>query len=413
MPLLSTHIWSPQSDADKEIVARQLERLFAHYTFRSSRRCPAFLQYIVEHQLKGETQRLKERIIGAEVFGRNADYDTSADPVVRTTASEVRKRIAQYYQEPGHEHELRIELPLGSYAAEFHPPQDINNNVQPAEAASVPAAPAPAIPESRSIALGTTKGFRFSANVLTAVILAAIVVFALIGWSIVGRSSVTKRFWHPIVVSRNPVIVCLNTWDLTPLLQDSKAPLATLMGQAVDTNQWLPIDDAVAFSQLAGFLGTIRSDYHVQGARSTTLSDLMQAPSVLIGVFGNPWTQRLIEPLRFHFVREAGRSYIADRKNASQQYSIQDAGAAEGSTDYAIVARIFDPATGQMSFVVAGLDAAGTTTASQFVTTPRYMESLKNAVPAISDSNNIEALISVRVIDGKPGAPYVQAAEAW
>src|ERR1019366_3562142 len=62
---------------------------------------------------------LKERALGAEVFSRDPDYDTNADPVVRTTASEVRKRIAQYYHEPGHESDIRIELTSGSYTPEF------------------------------------------------------------------------------------------------------------------------------------------------------------------------------------------------------------------------------------------------------------------------------------------------------
>lgn len=410
MPLVTTPIWFPQSDADKEAVARQLEKLFAHHTFRSSRRCPAFLQYIVEHQLKGETQHLKERIIGAEVFGRNADYDTSADPVVRTTASEVRKRIAQYYQEPGHEEELRIELPLGSYAAEFHLPA---GNAHLAEQSPAPIR-ADHGQERNATLVKNTGNFGAYKKAIAATICAALAIGAVIFWAVEGRSSITKRFWNPVVVSHNPVLVCLNTWDLSPLLRDSKSPLAPVISQVVDSNQWLPINDAVAFSQLAGFLGTMRSGYLVQGARSTTLSDLMQAPSVLIGVFGNPWTQRVTDPLRFHFVREpAGTDYIEDRKTPGKRYSIEKGNAAEGAKDYAIVGRIYNPATGQVTFVVAGLDAAGTTAASEFVTTPRYMDSLKNALPAISSSNNVEALISVRVIDGRPGAPYVESAEAW
>jgi len=48
------------------------------------------------------------------VFGRRADYDTNQEAIIRISAAEIRKRIAQYYHEPGHETELRIELPLGS-----------------------------------------------------------------------------------------------------------------------------------------------------------------------------------------------------------------------------------------------------------------------------------------------------------
>ena len=76
---------------------------------------------MVEHSLAGSEESLRERIIGIEVFGRAADYDTAADPVVRLRAADVRKRLAQYYQsrksEPG---DWTIDIPTGSYKAHFH-----------------------------------------------------------------------------------------------------------------------------------------------------------------------------------------------------------------------------------------------------------------------------------------------------
>ena len=69
--------------------------------------------------LAGNSADLKERTLGVEVFGRPPDYDTNADPVVRFTAGEVRKRLAQYYQEEGDTSPLRVGIPLGSYAAEL------------------------------------------------------------------------------------------------------------------------------------------------------------------------------------------------------------------------------------------------------------------------------------------------------
>jgi hypothetical protein len=42
---------------------------------------------------------LKERTIAVDVFGGEPTYDPGADPVVRISAGEVRKRLAQYYQE--------------------------------------------------------------------------------------------------------------------------------------------------------------------------------------------------------------------------------------------------------------------------------------------------------------------------
>src|SRR5271163_831951 len=110
-------------------VREQLKRLLAHPLFTNSKRYPVLLAYTVEQALLGNASELKERTIGVEAFGRRPDYDVNLDPVVRTTAAEVRKRLSQYYYNADHAGELVIELPVGSYIPlfrELHP----NPNVQ-------------------------------------------------------------------------------------------------------------------------------------------------------------------------------------------------------------------------------------------------------------------------------------------
>ena len=58
-----------------------------------------------------------------DVFGRAPDYDTSADPVVRVRATEVRKRLSQYYGESANPDDVRFEMPSGAYHVEFHFPE--------------------------------------------------------------------------------------------------------------------------------------------------------------------------------------------------------------------------------------------------------------------------------------------------
>ena len=81
-------------------------------------------------------------MIGAEMFGRPIGYDTGSDSVVRVKASEVRKRLAQFYVEIKEKPAVRIELPSGSYVPKFRfeppertaPPQSElapSNTVQP------------------------------------------------------------------------------------------------------------------------------------------------------------------------------------------------------------------------------------------------------------------------------------------
>src|SRR3984885_12783499 len=101
------------------LVREQLNRLLAHPLFTNSKRYPVLLAYTVEQALLGNASELKERTIGVEAFGREPNYDVNLDPVVRTTAAEVRKRLIQYYYSPDHAKELIIELPVGSYAPLF------------------------------------------------------------------------------------------------------------------------------------------------------------------------------------------------------------------------------------------------------------------------------------------------------
>src|SRR5262249_20880119 len=54
---------------------------------------------VVEAYLEGSLDKVKERAIGREVFHRDPNYDTNQDSVVRTTAADLRKRLAQYYLE--------------------------------------------------------------------------------------------------------------------------------------------------------------------------------------------------------------------------------------------------------------------------------------------------------------------------
>ena len=103
-----------------EQIDKALEDVLAGSVFRSSRQCQALLRYIVEHSKAHREEMLRERVIGANVFGRAPDYDTGNDPVVRSRAAELRKRLAQHYMRAGAPNEaIRIEIPIGSYRAVF------------------------------------------------------------------------------------------------------------------------------------------------------------------------------------------------------------------------------------------------------------------------------------------------------
>ena len=102
------------------LVRYHLEEVITSHAFAGSKRAQDFLQLIVGHALAGQFDRLRERVIGAELFGRPIDYDTANDSVVRVKATDVRKKLAQYYLETEKEPAIRIELPSGSYVPRFN-----------------------------------------------------------------------------------------------------------------------------------------------------------------------------------------------------------------------------------------------------------------------------------------------------
>ncbi len=108
------------SEAHERAVRAELNRLLESSAFRTSKRCREFLEYIVQHTISGPNGSLKERSIGVELFQLPQDFDAGQHTIVRVTANEVRKKLAQHYlAENGSYHPVRIGLPPGSYSAEF------------------------------------------------------------------------------------------------------------------------------------------------------------------------------------------------------------------------------------------------------------------------------------------------------
>jgi hypothetical protein len=103
-----------------EEIRQHLDTILAGEEFCSSRRSSELLRHIVERALAGDVESLKERLLGMDIFHRRSDYDTSSDAIVRVTASDVRRRLANFYT--GHSVQpMRISLPLGSYLPDFIP----------------------------------------------------------------------------------------------------------------------------------------------------------------------------------------------------------------------------------------------------------------------------------------------------
>ncbi|WP_321477181.1 TPR end-of-group domain-containing protein [uncultured Paludibaculum sp.] len=100
-------------------VREALGRIVESAGFAGAGRLSSFLTYLVERTLGGETDRLKESVLGVEVFQRSTEYDPRTDPIVRVEARRLRSRLEEYYSAAGKDEEVRIELPKGGYVPTF------------------------------------------------------------------------------------------------------------------------------------------------------------------------------------------------------------------------------------------------------------------------------------------------------
>jgi hypothetical protein len=402
--------WTPSSEEDKVAVVQQLERLLQNPHFHKSKRFPVFLKFVVTEALAGRADNLKERTVGIEVFGKDPGYDTTDDPIVRVTAGEIRKRIAQYYQEPGHEHEIRVLLPPGSYAPQFCFPEEAKAaaNPQPLPLEAV-------LPQQPTTSV-VPKPVTSRRKLVAALVLLVAAVGAGLAWRALHPSAM-EQFWAPFVKSPDPVLFCIadQSQYSTISLRDAANPLhETTLNDHMIT---VIIDDISPLVNIAGLLQTYGRTYRVQGATATTLTDLRRSPSIFIGAYDNGWTLRLTAPLRFHFANNAEmtRFWIEDRNQPNKQNwllerSHQDTGTYK---DYAIVARLLDPNTDRFVVVAAGIARGGTVAAGEFLVDTHHLDELARQASKDWSHKNVEVVLETQVIDGRSGPPRIDEVYTW
>src|ERR1700761_2761864 len=118
---------SPEKDPRYQLV----ERILATPDFVRSPQISKFLSYICTATFENPGQNLSEQHIGVEVFGREPDYDSAADTIVRSHALRLRRRLEQYFQKAGRDEPLHLVIPRGSYTPVFLSAPEQRSHVQP------------------------------------------------------------------------------------------------------------------------------------------------------------------------------------------------------------------------------------------------------------------------------------------
>lgn len=406
-------------DAKQKLaVLAELEQIVSSHHFSQSRRYPAFLRFIVEAALRRETDLLRERVIGIEVFGREANYDTNADPIVRMTAAEVRKRIAQYYRETSRDDQIQIEVRAGSYVPIFilpghpKPAADVaqKNEAGPSSLPHVSGKQVEGNPleqSSRSVeAHGVSLALKRLYYVPVLFIMLAAGLTAV--WFLHRPKQPIDELWAPLFEPGQSVTICAGQPQIAQNLN---------LADSLARGDVLTREDVLALTDLVSFLQSKGHKFNLKMSPNTTLADLRVAPVVLVGGLNNQWTLRELSRLRFQMeyrqTESIGEFRIFDRQSpegrvwkiSSRQSSAQQA------QDYALIARFIDQETGQSTIIAAGLGGPGTDAAVEYLT---HNEQLQTLIHALTPAKrNFEAVLGSSVVKGNQGQPQLLAVESW
>lgn len=439
-PELAGGVLASQLDVvQRQAIHALLQRIMASPPFRSSRRSQTFLAFIVDKTLDGHSGALKERSIGVEAFGRAFDYETADDAIVRISANDVRKRLAQYEVIAGTTDEWRITLPAGSYVPEFHRLGELPASLPATPEAAGAEHPQPPAPSTGPAAAPDSSRFHWlrsgrarRAPVWVACAALGVAVAASVLWSFWPRSPL-KEFWLPVLNSTSPAIITIGQSTVYLLSEkvhgqyDSALSPETELGPHVAqfgsnlvpgseiipvTDLYTGVNDAIALSRLAEMFAHFGKPVNIRLGSETSFSDLRDTPAILLG-FNNRWNRDIASELRFTFARRNEKKVMLDHTPPGHYWTVEVDPGGHSRVDYALVSRVFNSSTGQLVVQAGGLGTFGTRAAGEFLTSVASWNGFLHSVPRDWARRNLQVVLQVNVIGNTPGPPRVVAVHCW
>ncbi len=420
---MSNHTGLPPDAAVATSAVREhLQELFESAAFRGSRRSQQFLQHIVEKTLSGQGDELKERNLGVALFGRAPSYDTGEDAVVRVTASDVRKRLQQYYSQTASP--IRVELLAGSYTPEFrHQPVPV----------SVIAEPVAEVEEAR-------RERRWLRPALVCALVGVTAVAALWLWNersrTGGLSARTVLPWSALLQDGHQLQLVLADPDISAMqeLTGSQISLSDYanrryldkpdaygkeMQKAIRLLRGVnvaAVDVGIALS-VSKLAGSTAARLKINPARSLQLSAFRTDEDfVILGSDrSNPWGMLFQDQLDFDFVRdpELNREIVRNKRVQGSELPryVPTAGGWDTGDAYAIIALVGNPHQAGSVLLLAGTNAEGTEAAGQFATNLAEIARTLQAhgIDPRGPASPFEILLRVRTMAGSASTLEVVA----
>lgn len=394
---------SPETEA----VRAALNRVLTSSAFRTSQRAQVFLRYVVEATLSGNSEALKERIIGIEALGRGASFEPSDDSSVRVAAGDVRKRLMMYYASPeGSSDPLVFDLPVGNYVPHF------SNRASGSLTATTDSVEAAGGKLNDRVRFAAFR-FRKVAAILTLVLAASFVSIAYLRFRSPSLPPVLQQFWEPVFRSPVPALLQVTPVPVYSLEKSSSQAQPEVADFVEHPNQFVDVGDLKAEARIAALLTQAKRPPIVRIGNDVGFDELKKSPAILVGFSYDRWAE-LNRGLRFYLNPGLNDFYGVTDYGVPTPWKISTyPNSLTLDEDYAIVSRILDRDTGQVLVQVSGISRYGTEGAADLITNADLLAQALRDAPPGWQKKNIQIVLHVRVISGSPTAPTVLATHFW
>ena len=414
---MTTYLEDSKPKLDQEQIVRDtLRSILDSPHFSKSKRYPAFLEYVVINTLEDNDAALKERVLATEVFSRSGDYDSASDSVVRVAAGEVRKRLAQYYNEHP-EAPVRIDLPIGSYTPEFcFPPLETNGSFHQPPQIFSEAVPATA----RSVAADayTAKLSKSGTRYLQlALVTLALLSIAGVAFWTMHKPNPARDFWQTLIPNGQQALI------LPGKVANYSSKFGSLPEQLANKSSFYagsaqPLEDVIVVARVCALFHEYHHDCNIYEASSEPLENLTGKALVLVGGFNNVWTMKLLAPLPYILEPNLNgtRAIMVHKPTGDTPMwvaRVDASGSQPAVIDYIVLARFHSDITDNTVVIIAGLDRAATVSGGDYLVSPGNIAQLFSMAPKGWKGMNFEAVLQTDVVSGSPGHPTVVAAKFW
>jgi hypothetical protein len=419
-----------------------LERVAASPQLRRAARLQELLFYIGKRSLKDGSESVHEQQIGMEVFRRPKGYDTSADNIVRTNVSDLRKRIEAYFEADGGDETLVMEIPRGSYVPVFKYrvlEPAIPDNPSPFQVTSLgdpAAAPSRHLEaprqESRAILVRVALGALF-------VLLAFGCLYFWIQYRALNRSLYAwqfepsvSAFWTNFLNASPDTDVVLadasfgliqdlnkETFPLDDYLdrsyinriqgQHPSPEMQAILNRVVRWN--MGSQDEFKLAQRIVALDPLGKRIHLYNARDY-MPDLTNRDNVVLigGRISNPWDDLFEGRMNFTVKFDNdGSIEVVNRAPATGEQSIYTQ---VNSAQYCVVAFLPNPDHNGNVLLIEGTGAEATEAAGNFLLSESQLSSFEKTLH-VDKFPYFEVLLKVSSVQGTPLTSTVEAYRAY